>query len=167
MTDQKRPVLNRKRKPPQPAKANKIETKPPKVVPLPIPKLSRKERLARNEEKRQRRGEAGILLLVQFCPELFSTSNPKPLKVGILDDLITYTTGRGMELSQTLAKDALSVYTKHPGYLAAVAEGTIRYDLHGRPAGEITEREREYSRQKLDKLRGKTEVTGKPDTPAL
>lgn len=86
---------------------------------------------------------------MQFWPELFYTSVPKPLKIGIQDDLITYTAERGLELSQKLAKDALSVYTKRTGYLAAVVEGTTRYDLHGLPAGEITEKEREYSRQKL------------------
>ncbi|UIN02538.1 ProQ/FINO family protein [Yersinia ruckeri] len=64
---------------------------------------------------------------------------------------------QNLELSQKLAKDALSVYTKRPGYLAAVAEGITRYDLHGLPAGEITEKEREYSRQKLEKLLKKTE----------
>lgn len=167
MTDQKRPVLTLKRKPPLTTKPNKAETKPTKVVYPPIPKLSRKERLARNAEKLERRGETGIQLLEQYCPALFSTTQPKPLKIGILDDLLAYTAERGLELSQKLAKDALSVYAKRPGYLAAVTEGTTRYDLHGLPAGEITEKEREYSRKKLDKLREKTEVVGKPDAPAL
>ncbi|MDL1822039.1 ProQ/FINO family protein [Yersinia pestis] len=166
MSDHKRPVLTLKRK------SSGLASRPaqndiPKPPSPQQEKLSRKERLARNAEKLKRRGEAGIQLLVQYWPALFSTTQPKPLKIGILDDLLAYTAERGLELSQKLAKDALSIYAKRPAYLTAVSEGTTRFDLHGLPAGEITEKEREYSRKKLDKLREKTEVVGKPDAPAL
>ena len=71
--------------------------------------------------------------LVEHWPELFDRENRKPLKIGIMGDLIA--TER---VSKTKLKKAMTAWCRHRKYRTALAEGGARYGLDGQPAGEVT-----------------------------
>ena len=73
-------------------------------------------------------------------PGLFHRSAPQPLKIGLGDELITLAGVHPAltDLSRTQIRRALKVCTGAPAYRKALARGGPRYDLDGRPAGEVT-----------------------------
>lgn len=54
------------------------------------------------------------------------------------------------EINPRQLRDALRMHTTSTRYLKALAQGDVRYDLDGAPAGEVTEEQR---RQAADTLR--------------
>ena len=83
------------------------------------------------------------LILDRLCQAFsacFSRPAPKPLKIGLGDELLALA---GVHpaltaLSRTQIRRALRVYTGSPAYRKALARGGPRYGLDGRPAGEVT-----------------------------
>ncbi|RCY11586.1 ProQ/FINO family protein [Escherichia coli] len=75
----------------------------------------------RHMTKRQRKNRKRINRLVELWPELFNREKPKPLKVGIPDDLI-----------QDIAIRELA-----------------RYNLNGQPCGEVTPQEQKEAETRL------------------
>lgn len=116
------------------------------------PTLSKSERIGRNRVKKIRQGEAALLLLPQYWPAAFALDAPKPLKIGIKEDVVTDARARELDISRNQIIAALMVYTNRPEYRAAVAQGGQRVDLHGHPAGEVGEKAMEHARMKLAKL---------------
>ena len=76
--------------------------------------------------------------LINHWPELFNRDEPKPLKVGILHDLIADIQVRGIGFGTGSLKAALAGYTHSASYLKALAAGGQRYDRTGQPCGEVT-----------------------------
>lgn len=98
-------------------------------------------------------------------PATFS-DDPKPLKIGIHNDLKT----RHPEFSMPEIRRALSWLCHSHRYLRTFKPGSIRLDLDGNPAGEVTAEQAEIARQRIaamkadaDKKRKATaaEVTAK------
>ena len=100
------------------------------------------------EEKQQHQREARALL-EGFWPEEFSFSAPKPLKIGITDDLAADAEKRGLPFTREEIKAAVSLYAESYGYVLAMSSGLVRYGLGGNPAGETTEADREWARVRL------------------
>jgi sRNA-binding protein len=69
-----------------------------------------------------------------------------PAKRGINRDVVDLMSGR---LSRTMVRNFLWRWFSRPEYLAAVALGGDRFDLEGRPCGEISEGERLQARYAL------------------
>ena len=82
-------------------------------------------------------------LLDRLCeafPACFSRTAPKPLKIGLGEELLALAGVHPAlaDLSRTQLRRALKVYTGSPAYRKALARGGPRYGLDGQPTGEVT-----------------------------
>lgn len=73
--------------------------------------------------------------ILAFWPELFNLDNPKPLKVGVLDDIQRDIAARGLVIGAGALKAAIASYTRRIRYKKAIVAGGARYDLNGQPCG--------------------------------
>jgi len=92
--------------------------------------------------QRERRGLPQDVnpLLDRLCaafPACFSRSAPKPLKIGLGEELLALAGVHPAlaDLSRTQLRRALRVYTGSPVYRKALARGGPRYGLDGQPTG--------------------------------
>ncbi len=104
--------------------------------------------MATQEEKQQHQREARALL-EGFWPLAFSFSTPRPLKVGITDDLAADAEKRGLPFTREEIKAAVRLYAESYGYVLAMSAGMERFGLTGEPEGETTEADREWARVRL------------------
>jgi sRNA-binding protein len=90
-----------------------------------------------------------IGILAEKFPLAFflNGSRRRPLKIGILDDLII----AEPKISRTRLRSALRDYTSSPGYLLACREGAARVDLSGQPAGTVSEEEAQHAWRRAGK----------------
>ncbi|MGI9274178.1 MAG: ProQ/FINO family protein [Endozoicomonas sp.] len=86
----------------------------------------------------------GIALLVEHWPQLFSTTEPKPLILGIWDALAS-----SEKISRRRLRAALQIYCKSRLYRQALATGGMRYDLDGKASQAITEEHQTVARRSL------------------
>lgn len=101
-------------------------------------------------EKKAKRDEALQWLCERF-PEVFHWKNPKPLKIGILKDLLALRLEERKDLSRLNLQMALSFYTSRVSYLRAVVGGDQRFDLVGNPVEEIQKDHKEDAQKRLNK----------------
>ncbi len=87
---------------------------------------------------------AAVQLLMDAYPEVFSRDNPKPLKIGIQEDLVA-----DDKVSRTKIKRALASYVRSPQYLKSFEENADRIGLDGKPAGKVSAEEAEHAKSKL------------------
>jgi ProP effector len=74
-----------------------------------------------------------IATLVERFPAAFIRVKPKPLKVGIRNDI-----AKLLDVNPQAIGVALGYYCKRAAYLLACEEGAIRVGLDGEPAGIVT-----------------------------
>lgn len=87
---------------------------------------------------------AAMDLLREQYPEVFSKESPRPLKIGIQEDLVA-----DEKVSKNKIKRALATYVRSYQYLKSFVEGADRVDLQGKPAGKVTADEAAYAAGKL------------------
>lgn len=80
------------------------------------------------------------LLLAELYPLCFNWEKPQPLKLRIHWDLVA----AGYNLKAV--RRALGAYCRRPSYQRALRVGATRLDLHGQPAGVVTEADVELAR---------------------
>ncbi|WP_440867874.1 ProQ/FINO family protein [Symbiopectobacterium purcellii] len=190
MTEQNRPKLSIRRKPkvyvnpklvdkpapqpPKPAKQQKVKAsspvKAPKPKQVPPKPLSREERIAKKRAKKLQQGQEAIASLLTHWPQLFSLDHPKPLKIGIADDILGDIKARELDLSRSKVSAALMFYTQNPAYQEAVLSGGSRFNLNGQPSGEITPEQQTHASGQLEKWKTdatlqETEKNNHTDTP--
>ncbi|EBK9620932.1 ProQ/FinO family protein [Salmonella enterica] len=105
--------------------------------------------------KRQRKNRRRINRLIALWPELFNREAPKPLKVGIFDDLMRDIVARGIEFGPGALRAAVTSYAQCPRYYRALVAGGARYDLKGQPCGEVTPQARQDAETRLMALNEK------------
>ena len=78
--------------------------------------------------------------LCQAFPACFNRTAPRPLKIGLGEELMALAGVHPAlaDLTHTRIRRALTVYTGMPAYRKALARGGPRYDLDGQPVGEVT-----------------------------
>ena len=86
---------------------------------------------------------------MELWPELFNRENPKPLKVGIADDLIQDIALRKQVFGTGALRAAVASYVQSPRYYRALMAGGARYDLKGQPYGEVTPQEQKEAETRL------------------
>lgn len=96
-------------------------------------------------------------------PALFNLDNPKPLKVGALNDLMQDISARNLTIGAGVLKAALARYTRRIRYQKALASGGARYDLNGQPCGEITPEQQQEAADALKKAKDKPEAESATD----
>ncbi|HCL5065944.1 TPA: ProQ/FinO family protein, partial [Salmonella enterica] len=96
--------------------------------------------------------------VLALWPELFNLDNPKPLRVGILDDLMQDISARNLTIGAGVLKAAIASYTRRIRYQKALAAGGDRYDLNGQPCGEVTPEQQQKAADALKKAKDKQET---------
>ncbi|MCA7029496.1 ProQ/FinO family protein, partial [Escherichia coli] len=99
--------------------------------------------------KRQSKNRKRIIRLVELWPELFNREKPKPLKVGITDDLIQDIAIRKLAFGAGTLRAAVASYVQSPRYYRALMAGGARYDLKGQPCGEVTPHKQKEAESRL------------------
>ncbi|ELW6127395.1 ProQ/FinO family protein [Escherichia coli] len=111
----------------------------------------------RHMTKRQRKNHRRINRLAEYWPELFGAENIKPLKAGIIRDVLEDAKSRELPVATGVLRGALISYTHSTRYLKAIVAGGERYDLKGQPCGEVTPDEkaaaREILKQRLERMK--------------
>jgi ProP effector len=102
-------------------------------------------------------------LLRTRYPHCFNSEDPRPLKVGIGQDLRN---ALPEEVSLPILHDALAFYVGHPHYLGRVKAGAVRIDLDGNPAGLVQPDEAEYAAKRLERLRQAAKAAPPPPSPS-
>lgn len=101
--------------------------------------------------------------VLAFWPELFDLDNPKPLKVGVLDDLMQDISARNLAIGAGVLRGVLASYTRRIRYQKALAAGGARYDLNGQPCGEVTPEQQQEAADALKKAKDKPEAESATD----
>ncbi|UAN34364.1 ProQ/FINO family protein [Enterobacter sp. JBIWA005] len=104
--------------------------------------------MATQDEKQQQQREFRALL-EGFWPGVFSFSKPKPLRVGILTDMVTDAEARGLPFGHDVLKAAVKLYTLRYGYQLAVSRSAERYDLRGEVDGVVTDEQKARALEEL------------------
>ncbi|ECC3466240.1 proQ/FINO family protein [Salmonella enterica subsp. enterica] len=91
--------------------------------------------------------------VLAFWPALFNLDNPKPLKVGVLNDLMQDISARNLTIGAGVLKAAIASYTRRIRYQKALAAGGARYDLNGQPCGEVTQEQQQTQQEAADALK--------------
>ncbi|HCL5065772.1 TPA: ProQ/FinO family protein [Salmonella enterica] len=101
--------------------------------------------------------------VLALWPELFDLDNPKPLRVGVLDDLMQDISARNLTIGAGVLKAAIASYTRRIRYQKALAAGGDRYDLNGQPCGEVTPEQQQEAADALKKAKDKQETESTTD----
>lgn len=111
-------------------------------------------------------------ILDRLCaafPACFSRSAPKPLKIGLGEEVLALAGVHPAlaDLTRTQIRRALKVYTGSPAYRKGLARGGPRYGLDGQPAGEITPEQQVIARMPRPKPPASpaTSPASEPKTP--
>lgn len=92
--------------------------------------------------------------VLAFWPELFNLDEPKPLKVGVLDDIQQDIAARGLTIGAGVLKAAIASYTRRIRYKKAIAAGGVRHNLNGQPCGEITPEQQQEAADDINRAKG-------------
>ncbi|EJI7470499.1 prop effector [Escherichia coli] len=87
--------------------------------------------------------------IAEYWPELFGTENIKPLKAGIIRDVLEDAKSRELPLATGVLRGALTSHLHTTRYLKAIIAGGPRYDLNGQPCGEVTEEDKSVASELL------------------
>jgi ProP effector len=77
-----------------------------------------------------------VAMLCQRWPQSFDLKNRRPLKIGIVHDLVREL---GDAVLRPELKGALNAYCGHTGYLSGLRAGTPRLDLDGNAVGIVSD----------------------------
>lgn len=100
--------------------------------------------------------------LCETFPVCFNRAAPKPLRIGLGEEVMALAGVHPAltDLSRTMIRRALKVYTGNFVYRKAVAAGGPRYGLDGEPAGEVTPDQQAFAKTP----RKKPATTTPPDS---
>ncbi len=103
---------------------------------------------AKARNKNREANQAAVALLVENYPQAFNSEEPKPLKIGIQEDLVS-----DEKVSRSKIKRALATYVRNPRYLKSLVEGADRVDLQGESTGKVSAEEEQHAKAKLDEYK--------------
>ena len=112
------------------------------IVPEPIvPEMSAADR---KKAKSRAANRAAVELICETYPQTFCFAKPRPLKIGIQEDLVA-----DGKLSQTKIKRGLASYVRAFGYLKSQTDAAPRINLLGEAEGAVTADEAAHALTKL------------------
>lgn len=97
-----------------------------------------------------------IVRLERNYPKLFDAENPKPLKVGIFDDILE----KG-DWDANLLKAAIRTYARSELYYLSFANDTSRYDLLGERTSAISLEDEQHAIDRLKRIVGRFNLPDK------
>lgn len=98
----------------------------------------------RKKAKSRAANRAAVELICETYPQTFAFAKPRPLKIGIQEDLVA-----DGKLSQTKIKRGLASYVRAFGYLKSQTDGAPRINLLGEADGAVTADEAAHALTKL------------------
>jgi len=100
--------------------------------------------------------------LCETFPAAFNRQTPKPLKIGVGEELMALAGEHPAfaDWTRTQIRRAIKGYTRSFRYRKALAAGGSRYDLDGQPAGEVTPEQQALAQVPRKK------AAGQPSSPA-
>ena len=124
-----------------------------------VPEISAAER---KKAKSRAANRAAVELICETYPQTFSFAKPRPLKIGIQEELIA-----DAKLSQTKIKRGLASYVRAFGYLKSQTDGAPRINLLGEADGAVSADEASHALTKLPAPRKpRPSVKKRPDLAA-
>ncbi|EOU8741746.1 ProQ/FINO family protein, partial [Escherichia coli] len=109
--------------------------------------------------KEQRKNHRRVNRLCEYWPELFNLSEVRPLKNGVISDMLQEVRTRNIPVGKGALRGAVITYTHMTRYLKAIVAGGPRYGLNGQPCGEVTSDEKAVARgilkQRLEQMKQK------------
>lgn len=91
-------------------------------------------------------------LLVRLWPDVFDFKKPRPLKIGIINDMMESIKDRGIPILLRDIKFCLRTYTLRVRYQKCLIKGGYRYDLNGEPCGIVTLEQEMMARNTLQNM---------------
>ncbi|HGJ5881862.1 ProQ/FINO family protein [Arsenophonus sp.] len=135
------PKADKKEKAKKKPKPVKVKQEPPKPI-------SKEEKAARHATKLK----AAVDILVTLFPKVFNLESPKPLKVGVGKDIRKMIFEKGLDIPNSQISTGLMAYTQTEVYQKSLIEFCSRFNLDGLVDGEVTDKQRERAKKKLDEL---------------
>ena len=123
------------------AQAELLEASSPVEPEQVVTELSAAER---KKAKSRAANRAAVELLCETYPQTFSFAKPRPLKIGIQEDLVA-----DGKLSQTKIKRGLASYVRAFGYLKSQTDAAPRIKVVGEAEGAVTADEAAHALTKL------------------
>lgn len=87
--------------------------------------------------------------LIEKLPNCFFKENAKPLKIGILNDLVEALKEEN-KYSKTAIRHGIQLYTKSWDYLGSCVEGATRIDINGNEAGTVSAEHAAYAKKTME-----------------
>ncbi|WP_336702008.1 ProQ/FinO family protein [Pantoea dispersa] len=109
---------------------------------------------ARKQSAAAKRNHRRLEKLSSLFPAVINLTEPKPLKVGILEDMSQSLKARGETFGEGQIKNALARYTRNWRYQTALAAGGSRYNIEGQPEGQVTAEQQQKAAEMLAQLKG-------------
>jgi len=116
--------------------------------------------MALSEAKKQQQRDARALL-EGFWPEAFNFSQPRPLKLGVFEELVADAKLRGLPFDAAILKAAMKSYTSRYVYQQAVSKIAERTGLDGSPWGEVSAEQKAYAKVQLQRIDAKAKARKK------
>lgn len=110
-------------------------------------------RAARKQSAAAKRNHRRLEKLSGLFPAVINLTEPKPLKVGILEDMSQNLKARGETFGEGQIKNALARYTRNWRYQTALAVGGSRYNIEGQPEGEVTAEQQQKAAEMLAQIK--------------
>ncbi|KTC75313.1 ProQ [Legionella birminghamensis] len=105
----------------------------------------------KNQSKKSR-NQALAWLSEQFPQTFDNTQRIRPLKNGIMDDILAYADqANEAGISRSKLREAVVIFTRRLDYLACLKAREMRVDLQGNPTTQVSEEEAERAAAKIKK----------------
>jgi ProP effector len=115
-----------------------------------------KELMTRAAAERQAKREALQALLLQRYPDVFNAEAPKPLAIGV-----SRVIQREHGFTQPIISLVLGWWTRRWQYCEAMIAGSVRFNLDGTEAGQITEADKADAQARLAALKERLKARAK------
>lgn len=104
-------------------------------------------------ESTKQKIQAGIEGLQAAFPEIFNDNRPKPLALGITQQLAQARRSGKLQISLLTQRAAMNDWLHRPNYYRALAITPYRYNLGGTAAGFVCDDHRQYAIDRLKEIR--------------
>ncbi|MED7793127.1 ProQ/FINO family protein [Klebsiella aerogenes] len=144
------PPGKRMKRPGQPSPVKSVPA--PVAAPTSLPVVARKKGKPGRPARLMDYQEA-LDLIRNAWPVLVTEECCRLLKIGITGDMQDNLQARGLDISNKKLRRALKTLARSAPYLQAQQAGAVRHDIHGLPAGTVTEEEAQSALKRLAALR--------------
>jgi len=103
------------------------------------------------KQKKKKAIKEALTWLYEHFPNSFNINNIKPLKLHIDKDIYPYLEQEGSP-SKIKIRVALKYYTHNIDYIKSLINGTQRCALKGQQIEEITQKQKDFARDKLEEI---------------